>query len=76
MKHNNDNNLIKQAEKLRLTNDCDAVFANEASELSEENHAGILLFKGEIVARPVGKKQIAEAIVNLAMNEKLKGESL
>ena len=76
VKHNNDNNLIKQAEKLRLTNDCDAVFANEASELSEENHAGILLFKGEIVARPEGKKQIAEAIVNLAMNEKLKGESL
>lgn len=67
VKHNNDNNLIKQAEKLRLNNDCDAVFANEASQLSEEGHAGLLLLKGEIVARPVGKKQIAEAIVNLAM---------
>lgn len=67
VKHNNDNNLIKQAEKLRMTNDCDAVFANEASQLSEEGHAGLLLHKGETVARPVGKKQIAEAIVNLAM---------
>lgn len=67
VKHNIDNNLIKQAEKLRVTNDCDAVFANEASQLSEEGHAGLLLHKGEIVARPVGKKQIAEAIVNLAM---------
>lgn len=67
VKHNKDNNLIKQAEKLRLTNECDAVFANEASQLSEEGHAGLLLHKGEIVARPVGKKQIAEAIVNLAM---------
>jgi phosphopantothenate-cysteine ligase len=67
VKNNHDNNLIKQAEKLRMTNDCDAVFANEASQLSEEGHAGLLLYKGEIVARPVGKKQIAEAIVNLAM---------
>ena len=67
VKHNNDNNLLRQAEKLRLTNDCDAVFANEASDLSEDNHAGILLYKGEIVTRPVGKKQIAEAIVKLAM---------
>lgn len=67
VKHNHDNNLMKQAEKLRLTNDCDAVFANEASQLSEEGHAGLLLHMGEIVARPVGKKQIAEAIVNLAM---------
>ena len=67
VKNNHDNNLIKQAEKLRMTNDCDAVFANEASQLSEEGHAGLLLYKGEIVAHPVGKKQIAEAIVNLAM---------
>ena len=67
VKHNRDNNLIKQAEKLRLVNDCDAVFANESSQLSEENHAGLLLYKGEIVARPTGKKQIAEAIVKLAM---------
>lgn len=69
VKHNRDNNLVKQAEKLRLANDCDAVFANEASQLSEESHAGLLLHRGEIVARPVGKKQIAEAIVNLAMEQ-------
>jgi hypothetical protein len=67
VKHNHDNNLVKQAEKLRVINDCDAVFANEVSQLSVEGHEGLLLHKGEIVARPVGKKQIAEAIVNLAM---------
>lgn len=67
VKHNNDNNLLKEAEKLRLTNDCDAVFANEASQLSEEGHAGLLIHNGEIAARPIGKKQIAEAIVDLAM---------
>lgn len=76
VKHNKDSNLMKEAEKLRLTNDCDAVFANESSQLSEENHAGILVYKGEIVAHPIGKKQIAEAIVRLALNEKLKGRLL
>lgn len=71
VKHNKDNNLIKEAEKLRLTNDCDAVFANESSQLSEKNHAGILLYNNEVVARPIGKKQIAETIARLALNEKL-----
>lgn len=66
--------LIKEAEKLRITNQCDAVFANESSKLSEENHTGILLHNGEIVAEPVNKKQIAESIVNLAMAETLKRE--
>ncbi len=63
--------LIEEAEKLRATNHCDAVFANESSDLSEENHAGILLHNGQIVARPIGKKQIAESIVKLAMRETL-----
>lgn len=61
--------LIEEAEKLRTTNLCDAVFANESSDLSEDNHAGILLHNGQIVARPIGKKQIAESIVNLVMRE-------
>lgn len=77
VKHNKDNNLIKEAERLRIANDCDAVFANESSQLSEDNHAGLLLHKGEIVVRPVSKKQIAESIVNLAMGMSiLKDKSL
>lgn len=67
VKHNKNNNLFEQAEKLRAANNCDAVFANEASQLSEEGHAGVLLYKGKIVAHPIGKKQIAKAIVNLAL---------
>lgn len=73
VKHNKDNNLIKQAEKLRLANNCDAVFANEASQLSDKGHAGVLIHKGKVVAQPIGKKQIAEAIINLALN-KIKGK--
>ena len=69
VKHNEDNNMIKQVEKLRKTNNCDAVFANEASQLSVEGHAGVLLYKGEPVAHPIGKKEIAEAIVNLAFDK-------
>ena len=69
VKHNQDNNMIRQAEKLRKTNNCDAVFTNEASQLSVKEHAGVLLYKGEPVAYPVGKKEIAEAIVNLAFNK-------
>ncbi|NLA63407.1 MAG: hypothetical protein GX857_09345 [Bacteroidales bacterium] len=69
VKHNKDNHMIKQAEKLRLANNCDAVFANEASQLSVKGHAGVLLYKGEPVARPIGKKEIAEAIVSLAFQK-------
>lgn len=68
VKHNKDNYLINEAEKLRKTNNCDAVFANEASELSEKGHSGLLLYKGEVVAQPIGKKEIAKAIVELAFN--------
>lgn len=64
--------LIEEAEKLRITNKCDAVFANEASDLSVANHSGILLHNGEIIAKPIGKKNIAESIVNLTMREILK----
>lgn len=61
--------LTEEAEKLRLSNHCDAVFANESSHLTEDNHAGILLHNGIIIAKPVGKRQIAESIVNLAFKE-------
>lgn len=66
--------LIEEAEKLRITNQCNAVFANESSDLSEESHTGLLLHNGEIVAQPVGKRHIAESIVRLALQETLKQE--
>ena len=72
VKTDNEDYLIAQAEKLRKSNQCDAVFANESSRLSEENHAGILMYLGKIIARPTGKKEIAETIVNFAMKEILK----
>ena len=72
VKSNSEEFLIEQAEKLRKTNQCDAVFANESSQLSEESHAGILMHQGKIVARPTGKKEIAETIVNFALKEILK----
>ena len=71
VKSNNEKSLLKEAEKLRVTNQCDAVFANNSSNLSEENHSGILLHNGEAIAYPVGKKQIAETIINLALKERL-----
>ena len=67
-----DQRLIEEAEKLRITNQCNAVFANESSDLSVENHSGLLLHNGEVVARPIGKRQIAESIMELSINEALK----
>ncbi|MGV8962888.1 MAG: phosphopantothenoylcysteine decarboxylase [Candidatus Saccharimonadaceae bacterium] len=75
VKHNEnykESNLINEAEKLRIINHCNAVFANESSQLTDEHHAGILLHDGKIVARPVGKQQIAKEIVKLAMEQTLK----
>lgn len=67
-----DQRLIEEAEKLRITNQCNAVFANESSDLSIDNHSGLLLHNGEVVARPIGKRQIAESIMELSINEALK----
>lgn len=55
--------LLKEARSLTDKNDCDMVFANEVSRISETNHTGILIRNGEIIARPSGKKQIAESII-------------
>ncbi|MDD2476456.1 MAG: phosphopantothenoylcysteine decarboxylase [Dysgonamonadaceae bacterium] len=72
VKQSNKSNLLNEAEKLRITNKCDAVFANESYDLSEANHSGILLHHGQVVAKLVGKKQIAQGIVNLAIKESMK----
>lgn len=55
--------LIEAANKLTEKNGCDLVFANMVSAISESSHRGILIQNGRIVARPEGKKQIAETIV-------------
>lgn len=56
--------LIESAAKLTVQNDCDMVFANEVSHVSENDHRGILIQNGKIIARPTGKKVIAETIIN------------
>lgn len=56
--------LIAVANQLAEKNKCDMVFANELSHISGNEHRGILIKNGEIIARPSGKKQIAQAIVN------------
>lgn len=59
--------LVNVAAHLAEKNDCDLVFANEVSRISETNHTGILIKNGEIIARPTGKKEIARAIVESMM---------
>lgn len=55
--------LMQEAQELTEKNDCDLVFANEVSRISESNHTGLLIRKGEIIERPTGKKQIAQSII-------------
>lgn len=63
LKDVSEDELINVANHLAEKNECDMVFANEVSRIAERNHSGILIKSGEIIARPVGKKQIAETIV-------------
>lgn len=60
--------LIDVANQLAEKNECDMVFANQLAQISEDGHRGILIKNGEIIARPIGKKQIAEAIVGEIKN--------
>ncbi len=56
--------LQQQAINLTNKNGCDYVFANELSTISTtQNHTGILVHKEKIVARPIGKKEIAQTLV-------------
>ena len=61
--------LIRVANRLAGENGCDLVFANELAQLGEDDHLGVLIRSGEVVDRPVGKKQIAEAIVREMMKQ-------
>lgn len=61
--------LIRIANRLAGENGCDMVFANELAQLGESNHLGVLIRSGEVVDRPVGKKQIAQAIVREMMKQ-------
>lgn len=55
--------LLEAAQKLTEQNECDWVFANEASHISEQNHRGILIKGDKIIDRPEGKANIAASIV-------------
>ena len=61
--------LIRVANRLAGENGCDMVFANELAQLGESNHLGMLIRSGKVVDRPIGKKQIAEAIVREMMKQ-------
>ena len=60
--------LMEVSEQLKRKNECDYVFANELSKISGDNHTGILIKDGNIVARPTGKRQIADTIVENMIN--------
>lgn len=60
--------LMEVSKKLTEKNECDFVFANELSQISGNEHTGILIADGIIVARPKGKRQIADAIVANMIN--------
>lgn len=61
--------LIRIANRLAEENGCDMVFANQLGELGEENHSGMLIRSGEVIARPTGKRAIAAAIVEEMMKQ-------
>lgn len=67
LKEVSEKELVNVANQLAGKNQCDMVFANELAHLSENGHSGVLLKSGKAIARPVGKKQIAEAIVTEMM---------
>ncbi|MDO5665811.1 MAG: phosphopantothenoylcysteine decarboxylase [Bacteroidia bacterium] len=58
-----ENELIDVANRLAEKNKCDMVFANQLAQIAEHNHSGMLIKNGEVIARPIGKKQIAETVV-------------
>lgn len=60
--------LMEVSERLKQKNECDFVFANELGNISGDEHTGILIKDGNIVARPTGKRQIADAIVDNMIN--------
>lgn len=62
--------LVRVANELTEKNNCDMVFANQLSNIGETNHQGILLKNSEIIERPIGKKEIAEKIIERMLQEK------
>lgn len=62
--------LVDVANRLQTKNECDFVFANELSSISGDNHTGLLIKDGNIVARPTGKRHIADTIVEYMLNHK------
>ena len=71
LSNTDESQLMLEAERLTRKNDCDLVLANEVSHISETNHQGILIKKGKIIARPSGKKEIANSIVKHLFDTKL-----
>ena len=56
--------LLHVANELAEKNRCDLVVANEASAIGETNHHAILVKGKKIIARAVGKSEIAKLIID------------
>ncbi len=71
LKNVSEKELLQESINLTNKNGCDYVFANELSTIStSQNHTGLLIHKGKIIARPRGKKEIAKTLVKQIIGEK------
>lgn len=61
--------LMEAAQKLTATNNCNMVLANDATAMSANNHKGLLIQNGRIIARPTSKKEIASAIIENMLSD-------
>ncbi|MDI9605134.1 MAG: phosphopantothenoylcysteine decarboxylase [Bacteroidota bacterium] len=56
--------LLRVANELAEKNRCDLVVANDVSAIGETNHQAILVKEKQIIARAVGKSEIAKLIID------------
>lgn len=61
--------LIETAYRLLKRNDCDFVLANDMREVTQEHHIGYLISAQKQVVQMDGKEQIANAIVEAAVEK-------
>ncbi len=62
--------LLRVANELAEKNGCDLVIANEVSAIGETNHQAILVKEKKIIARAVGKFEIAKLIIDSMMDDR------
>lgn len=68
-----ENELLETARELGMHTHCDAVLANDLSDITEKGHKAVLLQKNNIIGKADDKKSIAEMIVNHCLTHKKDG---